>query len=104
MFYLETGATARPRPPEVIAAIPEGLRDVAVIPGRVACATFVRSESHRRSGTSGTACARLNFGRVATGTGGKEHVGMHTAIDALLNLARKPADCRLAEWERQHAR
>jgi hypothetical protein len=36
MFYLETGATARPRPPKVIAAIPEGLRDGAVIPGRVA--------------------------------------------------------------------
>jgi hypothetical protein len=90
--------------PEVIAAIPEGLLDVAVIPSRVACATFVGSESHTRSGTSGTACVRLNVGRVATGTGEKEHVGMHAAADALLSMACKPADCRLTEWERHHAR
>ncbi len=104
MFYFETGAPARPRPPQVIAAIPGELCDVAVIPGRVACAIFVSSESHRRSGTSGTASVRLSIGRAAAGTGGKEHVGMHTAIEALLNIARRPADCRLTEWERHHAR
>jgi hypothetical protein len=104
MFYVETGATARPRPPELIAAIPEGLRDVAVIPGRVTCATFVSSEARRRSGTSGTACVRLSVGRAAGGTGEKDHVGMHAAIDLRLNMARKPAHCRLTEWERHHAR
>jgi hypothetical protein len=104
MFYFETGATARPRPPQVIAAIPGELCDVAVIPGRVARPTCVGSESHRRSGTSRTASIRLSIGRAATRSGEKEHVGLHTATDALLNIARKPADCRLTEWERHHAR
>jgi len=62
MFYIENRRDCAFPAPEVVAAIPEGLRDVAVIPGRVACATFVGSESHRRSGTSGTACVRLNVG------------------------------------------
>jgi hypothetical protein len=104
MFYFETGAATRPRPPEVIAPIPEGLCDVTVIPGRLSFVTIVKSESHRRSGTSRTACVRLSIGRAATETGETEPVGMNTAIGPVPNMARQPADCRLKEWEKHHAR